>query len=977
MKFRSSTAVSAVCLAAMTISATAAETTAQPAPKKPVVTHAARFDISPAMRDVHLPPVQPMGDGSGEYEIPNKFLKPALTHPNSTVPNSPTARSPSIGTPAPAIIASFDGTNKTNSGCGCLPPDTEGDVSEDYYFQWVNTAWALYDKTTGAVIPNGVSNYTPGNSFWAGFGGLCQSHNNGDPIVVWDQFAHRWVASQFVVPPSGTNAGSAQCVAISTGSDALGTYYRYEFDSPFFGDYPKIGVWVDQGGSQDAYTLTTHEFDEANGEAFVGAAYAVLQRDAMLEGRPANQVAMVRFEGFDAYGVEPVHLIGTNTAPAGSCPVFVHFDFNTSDYLFWDMCINWNIPSSTTISANPARLAPNSPFTYDYNEVSQSGTPAVLDSFGTHVMYHATARAFPSGAPERLSLAINHTILPDVATTQGAVRWVRFGLNPQSDRIFGDNYDNSLLPDAPLPNAAAMTKIILDQGVYNPDANTRWLPAVAIDENDNIGIGYSIGGSGTNPQIGTNGRTYDDPVGTLEDEQICTPATTGHQTSSSARWGDYSNMTVDPADQCTFFFTNEYYATSSSSSWSTRVCSFKFANCGSPDFAVVNDSASRLQVCEATATADPSFNLRVGVLNGFNGAVTLSASGPAGVTPTFSNNPISPTPGASRLTLTGADALASGEYSITVTGTSSTPSSRSVAIELGVSDHTPAAPTLNTPADAATSVKIYPNFTWSAIPDALSYLVEVATDAGFTNIVASGTSATNSWSPLQPLAQSTLFYWRVTPNNYCGTGAVSAVFMFTTGVPGTCPAGKTLTPVGSWNWNDNTAQGWTVTGSGSSGTNHQWTLLAAGFAGTGLTDHAYYMADNATSSDWALVSPTVVIPAAAQSAFLQYDVYHGLEDDGIGGCWDGLIIETNSGSGFQYLPANHMFTDPYSGPSEYTGNPVWCTVSGAPAHSIVDFDSFIGQSMSFEFDLNTDGSNGPVPTISGVAVDNVVVDVCQ
>ncbi len=981
MKFRSSFALSALCLAVAPMGAMAAQTATQPAPKRPVVIHASRFDVSPAMRDVHLPPMQPMGDGSGEFEIPNKFVKTPLP-PRTSAPVGPITRSPSINTPAPAIIASFDGINQTNSGCGCLPPDTEGDVSQNYYFQWVNSAWALYDKTSGVVIPNGASSYTPGNSFFAGFGGLCETTNDGDPVVVFDQFAHRWVASQFVVPPgAGSNAGSAQCVAVSTGPDALGTYYRYEFDSTYFGDYPKIGVWVDQGGSQDAYTLTTHEFDEANGEAFVGAAYAVLQRDAMLEGRPAAQVAMVRFGGLDAYGVEPIHLIGTYTAPPGSCPVFVHFDSVTSDYLFWDMCINWNTPSGTTLSASPSRLAPSAPFTYDYNQVSQTGTTALLDSFGTHTMYHATARAFPSGAPERLSLAINHTILPDPTTNQGVVRWVHFGLNPQSDRIFGDNYDNKMLPDAPLPNAAAMTKTILDQGVYNPDANTRWLPAVSIDANDNIGIGYSKGGSTLNPQMATNGRTYNDPAGTLEDEQICTPVTTGHQTSTSARWGDYSNMTVDPADQCTFYYTSEYYATTSSSSWSTRVCSFKFANCGTPDFTVVNDSASRLQICEATATADPTFKLRVGVLNGFNGAVTLSSTSPAGVTPTFSYNPISPTPGASRMTLTGADALAPGEYLFTVTGTSAAPSTRTTDIHLGISDHTPTAPTLTTPANAATGVKIYPNFTWAAIPDALSYLVEVATDAGFTNIVSSGTSSTNSWSPPQPLAQSSQFYWRVTPNNYCGTGAVSAVFTFTTGVPGTCPAGTTLTQVAAWNWDDTTVQGWTVTGSGGgTAANHLWTLTPSPIAGTGFgtNSYAFYIKDNTTTSTWDLVSPSIAIPGTAQSAFLKYDVFHHLEqDDTNGGCWDGLILEANTGSGFQYLPANRMFTDPYSGLSDYTGNPVWCAASGAPAHSIVDFDSYIGQpALRFEFDVSSDGS-AAAPAPNGVVVDNIEVDVCQ
>src|SRR5262249_13091067 len=158
-----------------------------------------------------------------------------------------------------------------------------------------------------------------------------------------------------------------------------------------------------------------------------------------------------------------------------------------------------------------------------------------------------------------------------------------------------------------------------------------------------------------------------DPPGTLEDEQNCVDGlANGSQTSTSNRWGDYSSMSVDPVDQCTFYFTSEYYPTTAGPSWHTRVCSFKFPTCGGTDSALLPETPRRIELCGATTSTDPSYSLRVGVLNGFSGPVNLAATGvPAGATADFSPNPVN-APGESVLTLTGGAALPSGEYPITV-----------------------------------------------------------------------------------------------------------------------------------------------------------------------------------------------------------------------------------------------------------------------------------------------------------------------
>ncbi|MEO7063445.1 MAG: hypothetical protein ABI082_06725, partial [Dokdonella sp.] len=713
---------------------------AHAADTSPTIIHATRSDLSAPMRDIlkTLPPQAPLGTEEEPYLVPNILLKPNHRQ-SSLVPDYSAIQRQATGIPAPLVDLAFDGITSLTSGCGCLPPDTNGDVSDRHYIQWVNSSWQIFDKGTGLPNPATLTP-KPGNSFFAGFGGKCQSTNSGDPLALWDPQAKRWVMSQFV-----TSAPYAQCVAVSQTSDPLGAYYRYEFNWPIFGDYPKMGVWTDESGSQDAYLLITHEFNAAS--SFQGAALIAMQRDKMLVGDPT--AAMLRFPGYDAYGVQPINLTGQLAAPANACPSFVHFDSNTNDYLFWDMCLNWATPSSSTItSTTGATRVASQPFAPYYDNVPQKGTANGLNSFGSNMMYRANARAFPANAPTRISLVVNHTVQGNVQ--QAGVRWVHFDLD-----------DHGTNP----AQATALDKWIVDQGTYAPDATNRWMGGIAIDGSGNIGVGYSKSDATINPQIDISGRTLGDAAGTLRDEQACTPITTGSQTSSSNRWGDYSSMSVDPVDQCTFYFTNEYYATTASSAWRTRVCSFKFPGCGSPDFALVPESPQRVQFCGAAAT-DPFYALRVGVLNGFNGSVSLSASSlPAGTTAKFSSASVTGA-GSSTLTLLNGATLPSGQYSFSASGTSGS-QTRTVGLELGISANAPPLVQLNAPANAAAGVKIYPHLTWGGntdrifgdgfdgtilppLPppptDAISYTVEVATDSGFNDIVATATVSTAEWT---------------------------------------------------------------------------------------------------------------------------------------------------------------------------------------------------------------------------------------
>ena len=934
----------------------------------PTVIHATRHDVSAPMRDIvrNMPPQQPMGTEEEPFLVPNILLKPSGFVDRK--PHLPSIQRSPTGVPAPTVDLSFEAISAATSGCGCLPPDTNGDVSDQHYIQWVNSSWAIYNKTTGAQIQAP----TPGNSFFVGFGGKCETTNSGDPIALWDPRAQRWVMSQFV-----TSAPFAQCVAVSTSADPLGTYERYEFNWPNFGDYPKMAVWTDETGSQDAYLLTTHEFQ---GQSFQGAALIAMERDKMLAGDP--NAAMIRFGGFDAYGVEPINLIGTADAPTNACGAFTHFDANSSEYLFWDMCLDWATPANSTISATPTRVS-GAPFVSYFNEVPQQGTANGLDSFGTHIMYRANARAFSADAPTRVSLVINHVVQGDVE--QGGINWVHLNLD-----------DHGASPSTPTP----LDKTIVEQGTYAPDDDTRWMGGIAIDANANIGVGFSKSNTDIHPQIEISGRTLEDAPGTLRDEQSCTDGiANGSQTSSSQRWGDYSSMSVDPVDQCTFYFTSEYYPTTAGSQWHTRVCSFKFDNCGQPDYALVAESPKRIEFCGATTSTDPTYSLRAGVLNGFTGPVNLVANGvPAGATATFSVNPI-PAPGTSELTLTNGATLPSGEYAFTVDGTSGS-STRTLALTLGVSANAPSAVQLITPIDAAAEVKVRPTLTWGAggndrifgdgfdgtpLPpppggptDALSYTVEVATDSAFTDIVASATVETTSWAVDVTLDSTTQYYWRVTPHNYCGDGPVSATFSFTTGVPGECPAGTTVSTLYEDAF-ESGVNGWVAGGTGATG----WTQGTPP-AGTGMSTNVWQVPDNTTSSDRTLTSPVIAVPAA-QSVILSYDVYHKSEQDPPSGCWDSSSLETSTdGATFSYLDASHMFTDPYNGTATagapLAGREVWCfpgpAGSSAPSHSIVDLDGFAGGNLQLRYRFVSD-SNTAATAPNGIVIDNLKVEICQ
>ncbi|MEL7448505.1 MAG: hypothetical protein AAFN78_04805 [Pseudomonadota bacterium] len=496
-------------------------------------------DKSLAELQALLPPAQRNGT---TYEIPNQLNRLTKAPERSEDAVDPLVSKGHNPTRSPLLISSFEGPSSDDNnaviGGRVSPPDTNGDVGLEHAVSYVNLVWRVANK-------DGSNPQGPfiGNSFWAGFGGPCEANNNGDPIVIYDHVAGRWVFSQFA-PFDGV-----QCFAISDGEDPTTGFTRFQFDVEpnAFNDYPKIGMWVNEDGSQSAYTYTGRNFLPQNNPAFGRDITAVLfDRNAMLSPVPVtvNFTTTVIPGGFNQFdGIQPGHVENGNVAPGSACPLFSVAQA-PSTYRFFQFCENF--PAAGSFSALPNVTVPT--FDDGLNDVQVPGGSS-LNTLSFFTMYRAT-HANINGEHQ---LAMAHTV--DVGGNRGGMRWTILDV---------DNYN-------------AIT--VKDTGTYAPnDGRERWMGAVSLDQNGNLGMAYTRAANNEFPSVFVTGREVGDPAGTLQDEVACVIGT-GSQ-SGSNRWGDYSSTSLDPADQCTFYTFQEYVEQSGFVEWNTRVCAFRFPSCG-------------------------------------------------------------------------------------------------------------------------------------------------------------------------------------------------------------------------------------------------------------------------------------------------------------------------------------------------------------------------------------------------------------
>lgn len=429
------------------------------------------------------------------------------------------------------------GNGFPNFSIDSAPPDTNGAVGATQYVQWVNESFEVFDKASGAHLEGPV----PGNQLFQALGAShpCAVNNDGDPIAQYDKANNRWILTQFAVT-NGATQGYWQCIAVSKTSDATGAYNVYAYREPNFNDYPKFGVF------NGVYYATYNMF---SGNSFAGSRLCAYDGGSMRAGTAAAEQC---FQLSNAYGgVLPADVDGLIAPPAGTNEYFLNF--GTGSLQTWRFHVDFVTSSNSTLAG------PYTTSVASFAEacgggtcIPQPGTRQQLDSLGDRLMYRLSYRHFSDGHE---ALFVNHSVNPGPVASGD--RW--YELRPAAGGTTGVT--------------------VYQQSTYAPaDGLNRWMGSIASDKNGDLALGYSTASAAAYPSIKYSYRTPGDALNVLGSERLL-QAGTGAQQKSLNRWGDYSAMTVDPVDDCTFWYTNEYLTTDGTFNWHTRVGSFKVNGC--------------------------------------------------------------------------------------------------------------------------------------------------------------------------------------------------------------------------------------------------------------------------------------------------------------------------------------------------------------------------------------------------------------
>lgn len=523
----------------------------------------AAYDVSPALSDLAKNAVAP---ASGD--LPEERGPVVTDHGFSgdgAIQASSTSRQLSaLAIPAPSV--SFEGLRNTDNpfradGTQILvnPPDPVGDVGPNHYVEMVNLSFAVYDKQGNRLLGP-----TPLGALWAGFPVTDCSLLAGDPIVLYDQLDDRWILTQF------TSRGPEywNCVAVSQTGDPTGAYYRYAFSTGLnFPDYPKYGVW------RNSYIITTREFGPT---VEYGIGVYALERDKIMAGDPNARVVSFFLDGNDpgmlplvGDGLLPPDIDG-KTKPANDSPAPIIGTQDdgggygaTFDALnIWELNVKWQAIPTASIAlkaqlpvASFDSIFPCGPTRGCIPQPGITDPDQYLDilSYRQRPTWRLAYRRFQTYE----ALVTNQSVeaLPGIA----GVRWYEI-------RRKGGTYS------------------LYQQGTYAPnDGVHRWMGSVAMDKKGNIAAGYSVSnGVDVYPGIRYTGRLAGDPLGQMTLGEGVIINGSGVQTNVNSRWGDYTSMNIDPVDDCTFWYVNEYYQTTEpppDRKWQTRIASFKLPGC--------------------------------------------------------------------------------------------------------------------------------------------------------------------------------------------------------------------------------------------------------------------------------------------------------------------------------------------------------------------------------------------------------------
>jgi hypothetical protein len=551
---------------------------------EPKFSDAVAFDVSPSMRDLAAKKVVALlSAGSPDQVVdvrPDRGPMPADKgfSGDGAIQATSVLQAIFAGPAAltiPEPMVNFEGLsnedNRTLFGGRVAPPDPVGDVGPNHYVEMINLAWAVYDKQGNLMMGP-----LPIGSVWEGFAVEDCTDPSGDPIVLYDQLEDRWLLSQFTT--RGLNDPALpiyDCVAISQTGDPTGAYYRYAFMTQpdlvdggyFFPDYPKYGVWT------DSYIMTTRDFGWINR---YGISVYALEKNKMIAGNPNARAVQFFLE----YGEVPLNLIGDGLLPPDidgtrrpidrvAAPIVGTQDDDagygaTFDALnIWELWVQWKAKPEAWLEfaaqlpvAEFDSVFPCGPTSRDC--IPQPGVVNLqyLDvlSYRQRPTWRLAYRNF--GTYESLVTTQSVEALPGVA----GMRWYEI-------RRLGN----------PKPSAYE----VYQQGTFAPDDGVhRWMGSIAQDWQGNMALGYSVSNAtDVYPGIRYTGRLSTDPLGEMNLGEGVIINGTGSQLTTSSRWGDYTSMNVDPVDDCTFWYVNEYYEITEAAAFQTRIASFKLPGC--------------------------------------------------------------------------------------------------------------------------------------------------------------------------------------------------------------------------------------------------------------------------------------------------------------------------------------------------------------------------------------------------------------
>jgi hypothetical protein len=522
------------------------------------------YDVSPPLAALQLrgPAIesteceQGCGVSPAAAEVEADVQTPETPRPHAVPAGSEAVEQKRQGSrPAALLLESFDGhgygqVGPQGTGAGNNPSDNSLAVGPNHIVETVNSRIAIYTRKgavfdrTGTVLFGPIST----NVLFSGFGGECERAPNGDAVVRYDQLAERWL---YVMPlfrrapsaPGQPPGKYGMCYALSTGANPMGPYHRYYFERELFPDYPRPAIWP------DGYYIPT-----STGDNVIEKHACVLDRTRMLVGGPATEqciiiqdVNFLNNADIDGPGLPPPGAPNIMMAAGGTQ---LRQDFEDDGIYAWNFHVDWENPSNTKVTG-PLKIAV-APYNYLCNGqltrcVPQPGTDVRLDAQGDKIMQRLVYRNIAG----RESIVAVHSV--NTSAGAGGVRWYEFRLDRQRNPV------------------------LYQQGTFAPDSFYRWMASPGMDRQGNIGIGFSYGGTPHFPGQRFAGRLADDTLGRLTFHE--TILVEGQASQSPAfRWEDYTQLSMDPVDDCTFWYVGDYLK-AGAPSYTTRIGAFRLPGC--------------------------------------------------------------------------------------------------------------------------------------------------------------------------------------------------------------------------------------------------------------------------------------------------------------------------------------------------------------------------------------------------------------